>query len=144
MSYGPGFPAVPATHQAEYAVPFGLPVGMSSESGSVEAQVVDLAGNLGSLASQAVTFDITPPAAPTVLDLADASDSGVSNTDNLTNITSPTFTGTAEAGSTVALFDGTTLLGSGTADGAGAWSVTATTAQMFSWVGSSPCALNPV
>ena len=74
-----------------------------------------------------VTIDSTPPATPTGLDLEDASDSFFtatdatgthvvgSNTDNYTNVTQPTFTGTAEKGSTVALFDGNTQVGTATA-----------------------------
>ena len=56
---------------------------------------------------QVVTFDNTPPAAPSVPDLIATSDNGTSNTDNITSITTPTFTGTAEASSSVTLFDGT-------------------------------------
>ena len=58
---------------------------------------------------------------------AAASDSGASSTDNLTNDTTPTVTGSgAEAGATVTLFDtnGTTVLGTATADGSGNWSIT--------------------
>ena len=57
-------------------------------------------------------------------DLAAASDSGASNTDNLTNITTPVFTGTATAGAMVQLLDGTSVVGSATADGSGNWSIT--------------------
>ncbi|MDP2240501.1 MAG: Ig-like domain-containing protein, partial [Burkholderiales bacterium] len=67
--------------------------------------------------------------APSAPDLAAASDSGSSSTDNITNDTTPTVTGTgAEAGATVTLYDtdGTTVLGTGVADGAGAWSITST------------------
>src|SRR5207302_863552 len=86
----------------------------------------DLAGNLGPLASKSVILDVAA-AAPTTPDLVAASDSGVSNTDNLTNVTKPTFTGTAEAGSTVSLFDGTTAIGTGNATSAGVWTITAST-----------------
>jgi hypothetical protein len=48
--------------------------------------------------------------------LAVASDGGVQG-DNLTNVATPTFTGTAEAASTVKIFDGVTQVGSGTATG---------------------------
>ena len=41
-----------------------------------------------------------------------------------TSDTTPTFIGTAEAGSTVELFAGSTSLGSTTADGSGNWSFT--------------------
>jgi Ca2+-binding RTX toxin-like protein len=57
-----------------------------------------------------------------------ATDTGSSNTDNITNDTTPTFTGTAEANSTITLsssVDGT--VGTVTADGAGNWSITAST-----------------
>jgi hypothetical protein len=46
--------------------------------------------------------------------------------DNLTNDITPTFTGTAEASSTVTLFDGATPVGSGTATG-GSYSITTST-----------------
>lgn len=62
--------------------------------------------------------DTTPPDAPTV-DLADGSDTGRSKTDDLTNDTTPTFSGAAEAGSTVRLYDGDALLGETTTDGSG-------------------------
>jgi large repetitive protein len=99
-----------------------------SANWTIEAQVVDLAGNIGAIASKAVTFDNTAPAAPSTLDLAATSDSGVSQTDNLTNVTTPVFTGTAEAGSTVTLFDGTTAVGTGFADATGVWSITTASA----------------
>ena len=53
--------------------------------------------------------DNTPPGKPT-LDLASASDTGSSDTDNLTKDNTPTFTGEAEADSTVEVFaDGASL-----------------------------------
>ncbi len=95
---------------------------------AIETRVVDLAGNLGGVTTQAVTFDITPPAAPAAPDLVATSDSGLSNTDNLTNITAPNFTGAGvEAGSTVTLFDGATAIGGGIVAIDGSWSVTAAT-----------------
>ena len=68
--------------------------------------------------------DNIAPAAPSTPDLATASDSGNSSTDNITKVNTPTFTGTAEANSTVQLFGGITSLGTTTADGAGNWSFT--------------------
>ena len=44
--------------------------------------------------------------------------------DGITNANVLTLTGTAEANSTVKVFDGATLLGSATANGTGAWSFT--------------------
>ncbi|HET7880241.1 MAG TPA: Ig-like domain-containing protein, partial [Acetobacteraceae bacterium] len=95
---------------------------------TIETEVVDLAGNLGPLNSQVVTFDNTPPAVPSVPDLTAASDNGLSNTDNITSITTPTFVGTADVGSTVTLLDGTTAIGSVIADASGNWSIPVTTA----------------
>ncbi len=67
--------------------------------------------------------DATAPAAPTI-DLAAASDSGLSSTDDVTNDNTPTLQGTAEAGSTVTVYAGSTLLGTAQADPAGSWSLT--------------------
>lgn len=71
-----------------------------------------------------IDVDIDPPAAPSGLDLAAEDDSGASSTDNVTNVTTGlTITGTAEAGSTVELFDGTSSLGTATAGTDGAFSI---------------------
>jgi hypothetical protein len=59
--------------------------------------------------------DSTKPSAPTV-DLDAASDSGTANDDDITNVKEPKFTGEAEEGSTVEVFDGTTSLGTATAN----------------------------
>ena len=89
-----------------------------------------MAGNISAAsAGLAVTIDTTA-AAPSAPDLAAASDSGRRARDNLTNDTTPTFTGSgAEAGATVTLYDtnGTTVLGTATADGSGNWSITSST-----------------
>ena len=58
-----------------------------------------------------VASDTTPPPAPSAPALTAASDSGASSSDAITNNTTPTFTGTAEAGSTVILYDGVTSVG---------------------------------
>lgn len=75
-----------------------------------------------------LTFDTRAPNAPSTPDLAGGSDLGTSNSDNLTRRTTPTFTGTAESGATVTLYDtdGTTILGTGTATG-GSWTITSST-----------------
>jgi autotransporter-associated beta strand protein len=88
------------------------------------------ANSLG--ANKAIVIDTTAPGAPTAPDMTAGTDSGGSNTDNVTSTTTPTFTGTAEPNSTVTLYDtdGTTVLGTGTTDGSGNYSVTATTALM--------------
>lgn len=92
--------------------------------------ITDGAGNAianGFTGGQLYTVDTTAPWAPSAPDLASASDSGTSGYDNITNTTTPTFTGTAEAGSTVRLYDsdGVTELGSAVATG-GNWTITST------------------
>lgn len=92
-------------------------------------------GAPGSLAAtKSIVIDTTAPGAPSTPDMTSGTDSGTSNTDNLTNDTTPTFTGTAEANSTVTLYDtdGTTQIGSVTADGSGNWSVTTSTLSVGS------------
>ena len=89
---------------------------------SLTATATDAAGNTG-VASTAlsVTIDTSAPVAPTIASFS--TDSGVSG-DGITNDNTLTLTGTAEANTTVNVYDGTTLLGSATANGSGAWSYT--------------------
>ena len=68
-----------------------------------------------------MTIDTTAPVAPTITSFS--TDSGVAG-DHITNDNTLTLTGTAEAGSTVKIYDGATLLNSVTASGTGAWSYT--------------------
>jgi hypothetical protein len=94
---------------------------------SMTATATDTAGNISATSTGlAMTIDTTAPSAPSVPDLDAASDLGSSATDNITSISTPTFTGTAEAGSTVTLFDGTTAIGTAIAK-AGRWSITTLT-----------------
>ncbi|NVD99869.1 Ig-like domain-containing protein [Massilia sp. BJB1822] len=104
----------------------GVTLGASS---TLLLKVKDGAGNEGPLKSQAYTLDGSAPSTPSTPDLDSASDTGSSNSDNLTNSTTPTFSGTADAGSTVTLYDsnGITELGKATADGLGKWTITAAT-----------------
>ena len=92
------------------------------------------AGSLG--ANKALVIDTSTPSAPLTPDLAAADDTGSSNSDNITkNTTGLTFSGTAEANSTVELFEGSNSLGTVTATGgnysfdlslsAGSYSITA-------------------
>ena len=69
----------------------------------------------------AVTIDTTAPVAPSIASFSP--DSGAVG-DHITNDNTLTLTGTAEANSTVKVYDGATLLGSATANGSGAWSYT--------------------
>ena len=98
----------------------GTSFSLTSGSHTYAVRQTDVAGNLGP-ASGTSTFvlDQTAPVAPSAPDLAAGSDSGSSNTDNITNVAAGTYTGTAEAGSTVTIYDtdGVTVVGTGTATG---------------------------
>jgi hypothetical protein len=98
--------------------------------GSYDLRVIttDNASNTFASGTVTVTVDRTAPAAPSTPVLSPASDSGVAG-DNITNVITPTFTGTAEAGATVTLYDGATQVGSGTATGGNYSIATSTLAQ---------------
>jgi hypothetical protein len=83
-----------------------------SGSNTLKVKVEDLAGNGGTVYSHAYVIDQVPPGAPSTPDLDAGSDSGASSTDNVTGVTAPSFSGTAEIGSTVRLFDGGIEIGS--------------------------------
>ena len=91
---------------------------------NLTATATDAAGNVSAAShALAVTIDTTAPAAPSVTSFSP--DSGVVG-DGITNATVLTLTGTAEANSTVKVYDGANLLGSATANGSGAWTYTTT------------------
>ncbi len=95
---------------------------------TLSASAVDRAGNTSTPSgSLTVTIDTTPPAAPSAPALAPTSDTGLSNGDRLTRIAAPTFTGSAEAGSVIDLLVGGSTVGTGTASGAGLWTITSST-----------------
>ena len=96
-------------------------------SHTLEARVESPSGAFSALLSQAYMLDQTKPVAPTALHVDATTDSGVSNTDGITNVTTPLIDGTAEAGSTVTLYDGTTVIGTGVASASGGWSIKSTT-----------------
>jgi hypothetical protein len=88
--------------------------------------VTDLAGNtIASTVSCSFTYDITPPSAPVSPTLSIASDSGPR--DYVTGVVTPTFEGTAEASSTIYLYNSSdlnTAIGTALAAGNGSYSVT--------------------
>lgn len=91
---------------------------------TITVTATDAAGNVSAASAVlAVTIDTTAPAAPTTPDLAPASDNGGSATDNATSVTTPLFTGRGEANAQVSLFDGATLIGTGTVGALGNWAV---------------------
>jgi flagellar hook assembly protein FlgD len=100
---------------------------LSAGSHSITATATDAAGNVSTTsAALSITIDTTAPAAPSTPALAPASDSGTGG-DNITNVATPTFTGTAEAGSIVNILSDGTSVGSATADSSGNYSVTTST-----------------
>ena len=91
--------------------------------GSHSLTATDTVAGLTSAASStlAVTIDTTAPVVPAIASFS--TDSGTVG-DHITNDNTPMLTGTAEANSTVHIYDGATLLGSATANGSGAWTYT--------------------
>jgi hypothetical protein len=88
--------------------------------------IADSAGNAisaGYSAGSVYAVDRDSPAAPSALSLDAASDSGSSNSDRITKNTALGISGSAETGSTVNLYDSSTLVGTGTASG-GTFSIT--------------------
>lgn len=98
---------------------------------SFTATATDAAGNVGS-ASPTFTLnvDTVAPGLITGLSVYDdvAPDLGYLTSGNITNDTKPTFSGVAEAGSTVNIYDGTTVIGTATAGANGSWTWTPTNA----------------
>jgi hypothetical protein len=90
---------------------------LADGSHSIVAKVTDAAGTTAASAALAVTIDTVAPHAPTIA----ATLSGNAVTD-VTNVDHLTLTGTAEANSTVQVFDGTNQVGTVTTNASGAWS----------------------
>ena len=92
---------------------------------TVSVRLDDGAGNV-SAAAKLLSADITPPDAITDLTIADnqGSSQGTVLSEGFTDDTTPVLSGTSEANSTVALYDGGTLLGTTMADDDGKWSYT--------------------
>jgi hypothetical protein len=92
------------------------------------ATETDVAGNVSAASGTlALTIETTIPADPASLTLAPASDSGAPG-DDITNVITPQITGTGIAGETVTLYDGATIIGTGTVANDGTWAITATMA----------------
>jgi hypothetical protein len=107
------------------ATPYTAPFTVSGEgSHTITFYSVDIAGNTEATESDTIRIDSVAPAAPSTPVLTAASDSGSSNSDGFTNVKRPTFTGTAEAGSTVTVRDGDIVLGTTTVAMDGSWSFT--------------------
>ncbi|MDF7652135.1 Ig-like domain-containing protein, partial [Erwiniaceae bacterium L1_54_3] len=95
---------------------------------TLSATATDVAGNVsGAGTPLTVTIDLTPPAVSSLVVTDDNGTTPVTVGNNgYTNDTSPEISGTAEPGSSVAIYDGQTLLATVPADpDTGAWSYTA-------------------
>ncbi|MBI5311121.1 MAG: hypothetical protein HZB14_08905, partial [Actinobacteria bacterium] len=111
---GPALGSTTADGSGNWSFTPGAPLAEGAHSFTATSS--DAAGNVSGVSNQVdVTIDVTAPAAPVITGPAD----GTYTTD-----TTPTLNGTAEASSTVTVYDGITLLGTTTADGAGNWSFT--------------------
>lgn len=90
----------------------------------ITAKFIDVAGNeSASTAPVMVEFDYTPPDAIGMPDLAEESDTGDSPTDNVTSDDTPTFSGSSDTDTTVAILFAGEVIASG--DGAASWELTA-------------------
>jgi hypothetical protein len=109
-----------------WSITAGTPLGTGVHR--IATTATDLAGNVSAFSPVlTVTIDKTAPAIPSTPDLTAASDTGSSSTDNKTNASATVFTGSAEAASTVKLFDGVSQIGSATAASNGAWTISVST-----------------
>jgi Bacterial Ig-like domain len=152
-----GTPILSVTYTLDSASPV-VTVGNSatiSVSGdgahTVSYSAIDTSSRVSTTGVLIVRIDTVAPASPSSPVLVAASDSGLSSTDGVTNVTAPTFTGTAEVGSTVTIRNGATVLGSGVATGgtytitssvltAGVKSITATATDLAANVGATSAA----
>ena len=107
-----------ATANASGAWSF-TPTGLAQGAQTITASETDLAGNTGS-ASVSFTLDTVAPTVTAQL----AHDTGSSATDGITS--NPALSGTADANAVVTLTEGSTVLGTTTANASGAWSFTPT------------------
>ena len=116
--YGPGY-GTPYTNVIDNNPTTDNGMGISWNFGSTPGVKTPVAYNFIFNAP----IDTTPPATPLITSVT--VDTGSSTTDQITSDNTLTFTGTAEANSVVKVFNGTTLIGTTTASGTGAYSVTA-------------------
>jgi len=102
--------------------------GPLADSGyAFKVRAIDELGNVGEPTVYAFVVDAVQVAAPSTPDLTAESDTGTSNTDDITSDTTPTFTGTAQPGTTVTIYAGGLPRGSAITDGGGTYEVTTST-----------------
>ncbi|MEB3284870.1 MAG: Ig-like domain-containing protein [Candidatus Sericytochromatia bacterium] len=96
----------------------------------IRAQATDRAGNVGPESNPLTVTVDAYVSAPVISSLLASSDTGRSNSDGVTSESRPTLSGTASPLTTIQLFlgDSSDLLGSGSVDAEGKWSIELTTA----------------
>ncbi|HEY1227112.1 MAG TPA: Ig-like domain-containing protein, partial [Ramlibacter sp.] len=100
---------------------------LADGSHALSIKMTDIAGNQSLSSSFTLTIDTTAPAKLAKPTLDPSTDSGVPG-DWITSYTAPKLTGSgAEAGAKVDVLEGTTVLGSATANSDGSWSLTLST-----------------
>ncbi|WP_036038113.1 Ig-like domain-containing protein, partial [Leminorella grimontii] len=102
-----------------------------SGNNDLTAVEIDPAGNATDpCAKYSIALDSSRPTPPVIVTVVDdeGAITGTLQKGDVTDDSTPTLNGTAQAGSTVRIYDGATLLGSITADASGNWSFTPTTA----------------
>ncbi len=102
---------------------------LSDGAHSFTATARDVAGNLsGASTAYVVNVDTTPPPAPVIVTVTDDAlpRTGVVASGGATNDTTPTLAGTAEANSSVSIYDNGQFVTTVSANGTGAWTYTPT------------------
>ncbi|MCD1124875.1 Ig-like domain-containing protein [Jinshanibacter sp. LJY008] len=108
---------------------------------------VDTAGNKTDPSNQyTVTLDVSRPSEPVIVNVLDNAGDiiGPLQKGDVTDDNKPAITGTAEAGYTIRIYDGVTLLGSTIADNKGVWTFTPNTALADGKHGITATATSPV
>ncbi|WP_064513226.1 BapA/Bap/LapF family large adhesin, partial [Buttiauxella gaviniae] len=126
-----GTVTVPAGGSWTFTPTTPLPTGLHT----ITLTATDAAGNVsGPTAGFAITVDTTAPTTPVISSIVDDVAGGVANnalgSGQVTNDNRPTLNGTAEAGSTVTIYDNGALYTTVIADGSGNWTYTSPTAVL--------------
>lgn len=126
-----GTVTVPAGGSWTFTPTTPLPTGLHT----ITLTATDAAGNVsGPTAGFAITVDTTAPTTPVISSIVDDVAGGVVNnalgSGQVTNDNKPTLNGTAEAGSTVTIYDNGAPYTTVIADGSGNWTYTSPTAGL--------------
>ena len=108
-----------------------------AEEQSADKELGHIAESINFLALNSSSGSLDGSAYSTVDTKAPNAPTSLTTTATRTSDTTPTITGSAEAGSTVKIYSGTTLLGSGTADSNGSFSITTSTLSKRLWINSN-------